>query len=145
MSLPETNPIYGPFFGVMGAASAIIFSCEFSSVSYSITKKHRSFAKWLSSPRSYFTRHPLSPFSFLFFHLVSTRRFVFSQKERVTLCVTRVCVVPRFYSHPKRHFLYKRNTNLPKKEPCRTVVFSTNRSLIIFQVVNDKREIPHRT
>lgn len=24
--LPETNPIYGPFFGVMGAASAIIFS-----------------------------------------------------------------------------------------------------------------------
>lgn len=26
MALPETNPIYGPFFGVMGAASAIIFS-----------------------------------------------------------------------------------------------------------------------
>lgn len=28
--MPEsTNPIYGPFFGVMGAASAIIFSCEY--------------------------------------------------------------------------------------------------------------------
>jgi hypothetical protein len=26
MSTSETNPIYGPFFGVMGAASAIIFS-----------------------------------------------------------------------------------------------------------------------
>lgn len=24
--LPETNPVYGPFFGVMGAAAAIIFS-----------------------------------------------------------------------------------------------------------------------
>lgn len=24
--LPEQNPVYGPFFGVMGAASAIIFS-----------------------------------------------------------------------------------------------------------------------
>lgn len=28
MVLPEENPIYGPFFGVMGAASAIIFSCK---------------------------------------------------------------------------------------------------------------------
>lgn len=28
--LPETNPIYGPFFGVMGAASAIIFSGKYS-------------------------------------------------------------------------------------------------------------------
>lgn len=27
-ALPETNPIYGPFFGVMGASSAIIFSGE---------------------------------------------------------------------------------------------------------------------
>lgn len=27
-ALPETNPVYGPFFGVMGAASAIIFSGE---------------------------------------------------------------------------------------------------------------------
>ena len=26
MVLPEENPIYGPFFGVMGAAAAIIFS-----------------------------------------------------------------------------------------------------------------------
>jgi len=26
MALPETNPVYGPFFGVMGASSAIIFS-----------------------------------------------------------------------------------------------------------------------
>lgn len=26
MVLSEENPIYGPFFGVMGAASAIIFS-----------------------------------------------------------------------------------------------------------------------
>lgn len=28
MALPEENPIYGPFFGVMGAAAAIIFSGE---------------------------------------------------------------------------------------------------------------------
>lgn len=28
-ALSETNPVYGPFFGVMGAASAIIFSGEF--------------------------------------------------------------------------------------------------------------------
>ena len=27
--LPDGNPIYGPFFGVMGAASAIIFSGEY--------------------------------------------------------------------------------------------------------------------
>lgn len=27
--LPETHPIYGPFFGVMGAASAIIFSGKY--------------------------------------------------------------------------------------------------------------------
>lgn len=26
MSTSETNPVYGPFFGIMGAASAIIFS-----------------------------------------------------------------------------------------------------------------------
>jgi hypothetical protein len=26
MALPENAPIYGPFFGVMGAAAAIIFS-----------------------------------------------------------------------------------------------------------------------
>jgi V-type H+-transporting ATPase proteolipid subunit len=26
MALGEQNPVYGPFFGVMGAASAIIFS-----------------------------------------------------------------------------------------------------------------------
>jgi hypothetical protein len=26
MALPEETPIYGPFFGVMGAAAAIIFS-----------------------------------------------------------------------------------------------------------------------
>ena len=26
MALPEENPVYGPFFGVMGAAAAIIFS-----------------------------------------------------------------------------------------------------------------------
>lgn len=29
MALPETNPVYGPFFGVMGAAAAIIFSGKF--------------------------------------------------------------------------------------------------------------------
>jgi uncharacterized membrane protein YjjP (DUF1212 family) len=34
-SLPEGNPIYGPFFGVMGAASAIIFSGKYLS-SYNI-------------------------------------------------------------------------------------------------------------
>jgi hypothetical protein len=27
--MASTEPIYSPFFGVMGAASAIIFSCEF--------------------------------------------------------------------------------------------------------------------
>lgn len=27
--LSEENPIYGPFFGVMGAAAAIIFSGKF--------------------------------------------------------------------------------------------------------------------
>lgn len=26
MALSEENPVYGPFFGVMGAAAAIIFS-----------------------------------------------------------------------------------------------------------------------
>lgn len=26
MALPEESPVYGPFFGVMGAAAAIIFS-----------------------------------------------------------------------------------------------------------------------
>lgn len=30
MSSSETNPVYGPFFGVMGAASAIIFSCKYN-------------------------------------------------------------------------------------------------------------------
>lgn len=30
MVLDEQNPIYSPFFGVMGAASAIIFSGELS-------------------------------------------------------------------------------------------------------------------
>lgn len=29
MALPETNPVYGPFFGVMGASSAIIFSGKY--------------------------------------------------------------------------------------------------------------------
>lgn len=32
--LKETNPIYGPFFGVMGAASAIIFSGKFAAYSH---------------------------------------------------------------------------------------------------------------
>lgn len=31
-ALPEGNPIYGPFFGVMGAASAIIFSGGLSKI-----------------------------------------------------------------------------------------------------------------
>jgi hypothetical protein len=30
MGLPEESPVYGPFFEVMGAASAIIFSCKLS-------------------------------------------------------------------------------------------------------------------
>lgn len=30
MPLSEENPVYGPFFGVMGAASAIIFSGKIS-------------------------------------------------------------------------------------------------------------------
>jgi hypothetical protein len=30
MALGEENPVYGPFFGVMGAAAAIIFSGELS-------------------------------------------------------------------------------------------------------------------
>lgn len=29
MALAETNPVYGPFFGVMGASSAIIFSGKY--------------------------------------------------------------------------------------------------------------------
>lgn len=29
MALDEEHPIYGPFFGVMGAASAIIFSGKY--------------------------------------------------------------------------------------------------------------------
>lgn len=29
--LDEQHPIYGPFFGTMGAASAIIFTCKLSS------------------------------------------------------------------------------------------------------------------
>lgn len=29
--MTETNPVYGPFFGVMGAASAIIFSGKHTS------------------------------------------------------------------------------------------------------------------
>lgn len=28
MALDEENPIYGPFFGVMGAVAAIVFSGE---------------------------------------------------------------------------------------------------------------------
>ena len=27
--LDEVHPIYGPFFGVMGAAAAIIFTCKY--------------------------------------------------------------------------------------------------------------------
>lgn len=29
MALGEENPVYGPFFGVMGAAAAIVFSCTY--------------------------------------------------------------------------------------------------------------------
>lgn len=29
-ALGEQNPVYGPFFGVMGAAAAIIFSCKYN-------------------------------------------------------------------------------------------------------------------
>jgi hypothetical protein len=28
-TLPEGSPVYSSFFGVMGAASAIIFTCQF--------------------------------------------------------------------------------------------------------------------
>lgn len=28
MVLDEEHPVYGPFFGVMGAAAAIIFTCK---------------------------------------------------------------------------------------------------------------------
>jgi hypothetical protein len=28
VEIGEENPVYGPFFGVMGAAAAIIFSCK---------------------------------------------------------------------------------------------------------------------
>lgn len=37
--LPETNPVYGPFFGVMGAASAIIFTCEFTSDEWKVVSQ----------------------------------------------------------------------------------------------------------
>lgn len=42
-ALPETNPIYGPFFGVMGAASAIIFSGKYSSRTSKIYSKKYCF------------------------------------------------------------------------------------------------------
>lgn len=36
MALSEENPVYGPFFGVMGAAAAIIFSGKFQKKKSSI-------------------------------------------------------------------------------------------------------------
>lgn len=42
MVLEEQNPIYSPFFGVMGAASAIIFSGELSATE---KRKWKCFAK----------------------------------------------------------------------------------------------------
>ncbi|XP_026680708.1 V-type proton ATPase 16 kDa proteolipid subunit-like [Diaphorina citri] len=36
------NPVYGPFFGVMGAASAIIFSCKY---------EHKCMANWCNTVR----------------------------------------------------------------------------------------------
>lgn len=39
------NPVYGPFFGVMGAASAIIFSCKYE---HKCMAKYEHFSKyWL--------------------------------------------------------------------------------------------------
>ena len=40
MVLDEEHPIYGPFFGVMGAASAIIFTCKFIEGLISTTVTH---------------------------------------------------------------------------------------------------------
>lgn len=45
--LDEVHPIYGPFFGVMGAASAIIFTCEFS-----ITKNSEPYDKCLGKTKN---------------------------------------------------------------------------------------------
>lgn len=43
MVLDEQNPIYAPFFGVMGAASAIIFSGELSALE---KRKWKNFANF---------------------------------------------------------------------------------------------------
>jgi ATP synthase proteolipid subunit len=43
--LPETNPVYGPFFGVMGAAAAIIFSGKLAKFAIENLWKR----KWMSN------------------------------------------------------------------------------------------------
>lgn len=49
MALPEENPIYGPFFGVMGAAAAIIFSGKLN-----ISAKSRIYKMYVARFPTYF-------------------------------------------------------------------------------------------
>lgn len=49
MALPEENPIYGPFFGVMGAAAAIIFSGKLK-----ISAKSRIYRIYVARFHTYF-------------------------------------------------------------------------------------------
>jgi apolipoprotein N-acyltransferase len=49
MVITEESPVYGPFFGVMGAASAIIFSGKLSALRRKKKKaKWKNFANFLS-------------------------------------------------------------------------------------------------
>lgn len=57
MALPEENPVYSPFFGVMGAAAAIIFSgkrkhCPFYHPIMLVSPKRGSFDALYAIPPS---------------------------------------------------------------------------------------------
>jgi hypothetical protein len=62
MVLTEESPVYGPFFGVMGAASAIIFTCKLSvKVTKKVNQKKLKFSKALELHMELQNQEQVSP------------------------------------------------------------------------------------
>lgn len=109
MALPETNPVYGPFFGVMGAAAAIIFSGKYH-CGKKIEKKKMDvgFFVQISSFLNFYILNYTFKLIFLFFLLISARSCLWNSQIRHRNCsdVSHETWVDYEINHPCGHGWY---------------------------------------
>lgn len=86
MVLTEENPIYGPFFGVMGAASAIIFSGKFCQRHLQVATKDIDLSTQMTISMNYSRKPNHSINSMLIYTFIS--RFI--QKYQYNLRILQI-------------------------------------------------------